>query len=186
MRNRTALLILLLVLGLILFAPGCKKKTPQDEPAQPPAPPPVEEPVEKPVEVEPPKSFETEKPEVKVMEPTIAELNRSGVLKTVYFGYDRYDLTDDTRRQIQANAGWLNTNSKYKVVVQGHCDERGTIEYNLALGERRARAVRDYMVDLGVSASRVRIVSYGEEKPAVSGHTESAWSKNRRAQFVIE
>lgn len=97
----------------------------------------------------------------------------------LYFGYDRYDLSADARSALQAQARWLMGNSAY-VTVEGHCDERGTREYNLALGDRRANAVKNYLVALGVSSSRVRTVSYGKERPAVIGTGASAWSKNRR------
>ncbi len=107
-------------------------------------------------------------------------------LKTVYFAYDQHDLSDDTRRILRENAEALRTYADPGIVIQGHCDERGTIEYNLALGERRAGAVRQYLASLGVNASRIRIVSYGEEKPAKQGNSEAAWSRNRRAQFDVE
>lgn len=117
---------------------------------------------------------------------TAAELNAAGVLQTVYFAFDSIDLDDEARATIQANADWLLSNTRYGVVVEGHCDERGTIEYNIALGDRRARTVRDYLTSLGVPAGRVRVVSYGEERPDDAGHTEQAWARNRRAEFVIE
>jgi peptidoglycan-associated lipoprotein len=117
---------------------------------------------------------------------TAAELNAAGVLATVYFAFDSVDLSDDARATIQANADWLQANPRFGVVVEGHCDERGTIEYNIALGDRRARTVRDYLTSLGVDAGRVRVVSYGEERPQDAGHDESAWARNRRAEFVIE
>jgi peptidoglycan-associated lipoprotein len=87
---------------------------------------------------------------------------------------------------LQQNGDWLLGNPQYNIRIEGHCDERGTIEYNLALGERRASAVRDYLVSLGVDAFRIRIVSYGEEDPADPGHDEAAWARNRRGVFVIE
>ena len=106
--------------------------------------------------------------------------------RTVYFDYDKSDLTDDTRNTIRGNADWLKQNAKWKVVIEGHTDERGTIEYNLALGQRRADAVRDYMTSLGLAATRLRTVSYGEERPAQAGTGETAWGKNRRAEFKVE
>jgi peptidoglycan-associated lipoprotein len=179
------LLALLLAVGVVFLVPACKKApviTPEPEPVEAPAPPPEPEP--EPVEVTP--DFPTEEPEVKRIEPTIAELNAQGVLRTVYFDFDKYDLSNKTRQTLRANADWLNANSKYYIVIEGHCDERGSIEYNLALGERRANAVRAYLASLGVTDSRLRIVSYGEERPADAGHSESAWTKNRRAEFLIE
>ena len=96
------------------------------------------------------------------------------------------DLTEVTRRVLEENAGILKGADGFDVVVEGHCDDRGTIEYNLALGQRRAAAVRGYLVSLGVSARQLRTVSYGEERPSVDGSGESFWSRNRRAEFVVE
>ena len=98
----------------------------------------------------------------------------------VYFGYDRYDLTSGARSLLQSQAAWLAAHSDAKITVEGHCDERGTREYNLALGDRRANSVKNYLVALGVDPSRIHTVSYGKERPAVTGSGESSWSKNRR------
>lgn len=106
-------------------------------------------------------------------------------MQTAYFPYDSYKLTGAARTAIQANADWLKANPSASVQVEGHCDERGTTEYNLALGERRANAAMDYLVKLGVERSRLSTISYGEERPSVQGSDESAWSKNRRAEFVV-
>ncbi|HKJ74926.1 MAG TPA: peptidoglycan-associated lipoprotein Pal [Alphaproteobacteria bacterium] len=104
---------------------------------------------------------------------------------TVYFGFDKYDLTGDAQATLRRQAQWLKTYGNVTVTVEGHCDERGTREYNLALGERRANAVKNYLVALGVSASRIQTISYGKERPAVLGSNEAAWAKNRRAVTVI-
>ena len=104
-------------------------------------------------------------------------------LETVYFEFDRYDIRSDARPQLRKNGGELRT-SGVSVRLEGHADERGDEEYNLALGERRATAVKSYLVDLGVSGSRIRTISYGESKPAVVGHDESAWRYNRRVEAV--
>ncbi len=106
-------------------------------------------------------------------------------MQTVYFDYDSYRVTGAGRDALNSNIAWLKSNPNATVQVEGHCDERGTTEYNLALGERRANAARDYMVKSGISRSRISVISYGEERPADPGHDESAWSKNRRAAFVI-
>jgi peptidoglycan-associated lipoprotein len=103
----------------------------------------------------------------------------------VFFGYDSSVLTSEAQSTLQKQADWLQQNQEVKVVVEGHCDERGTRAYNLALGERRATAARNYLVNLGVNASRVSTVSYGKERPAVLGSTEDSWAKNRRAVTVI-
>ncbi len=103
-------------------------------------------------------------------------------LQTAYFDYDRSEIRGDMRDVLRANAGALQ-GSRASVVIEGHADERGSEEYNLALGERRAESVRKYLTALGVSSSQLRIVSYGEARPAVAGHDESAWQLNRRAEF---
>jgi peptidoglycan-associated lipoprotein len=184
MTHRKTCLAVLLVVSLVGFAAGCKKTPPQTEPTPPPESrepaPPVEPP---PVEVKDDDFAATPPPpEPEVI--TVTELSRQ--LRSVYFAFDKYDLTDESRRILQGNATILQNNAGFRVVIEGHCDERGTIEYNLALGEKRARAVRDYMASLGLGAGRMRIVTYGEERPAVPGHGEAAWAKNRRAEFKAE
>lgn len=104
-------------------------------------------------------------------------------LEDVFFDYDQYALRDDSRRVLDANADVLKTNSDWSVTLEGHCDERGTVEYNLALAEKRARAAKDYLVRMGVEDSRLRTISYGEERPFDPGHDESAWSQNRRVHM---
>lgn len=103
----------------------------------------------------------------------------------VYFGFDDYTLSGEAQRILNRLADTLKGSSDAVVQIQGHCDERGSIEYNLALGERRANSVKNYLVSLGVDASRLNTISYGEEKPADEGHDESAWARNRRAEFVV-
>ncbi len=105
-------------------------------------------------------------------------------LQTIYFDYDSSDIRADARPVLRANADSINNKTSGVVTIEGHCDERGSTEYNLALGERRANAVRNYLVDLGVPSSRLRTVSFGEDRPAVQGHDESAWRYNRRSDFV--
>lgn len=106
-------------------------------------------------------------------------------MSTVYFAFDDYSLSFEAQQSLNATANYLKENSSAVVQIEGHCDERGSVEYNLALGQRRAQSVKNYLVDLGVDASRVPTMSYGEEKPAADGHNESAWSQNRRAEFVL-
>ncbi|NNL68303.1 MAG: OmpA family protein [Myxococcales bacterium] len=121
--------------------------------------------------------------------PTDTETNtgtRSPIseLQTVYFDYDRHVIRSDASGALRANAGAIQANEGWgTITVEGHCDERGSEEYNIALGERRANAVRRYLIDLGVPASRLRTVSFGEARPAVPGHDENAWRYNRRAEF---
>ena len=106
-------------------------------------------------------------------------------LRIVYFDYDRYTIRSDGRDALKSNSGWLKRNPTVSVQIEGHCDERGTPEYNLALGERRASAVRDYLARLGIPVSRLSTVSYGEERASDPGHDESAWTRNRRAVFIV-
>jgi peptidoglycan-associated lipoprotein len=188
MPNRNICLIAILALAVALFTFGCatKKAETTPEPVEPVVEEPVQEVVEEP-EVEVTEQWQEEEPVVvEEYRPTVAELNAQGVLQTVYFDFDKSDLTEQTRQVLHLNADWLMNNSDYGVVIEGHCDERGTIEYNLALGQRRAQAVRDYLTNLGVAAERMRLVSFGEERPAEPGHSEDAWAMNRRAAFVIE
>ncbi|MGE5768582.1 MAG: peptidoglycan-associated lipoprotein Pal [Bacteroidota bacterium] len=103
----------------------------------------------------------------------------------VFFDFDKYDIRADQRGTVEALAAWLDTNPSVTLTIEGHCDERGTREYNLALGERRANAVRDYLVALGTNPARLTTVSFGEERPAVLGSNDSAWAQNRRGVFVV-
>jgi len=109
----------------------------------------------------------------------------TGPLKDIQFDYDRYDLRTDARDILKANAEWLKKNVSARVEIEGHCDERGTNEYNLALGAKRAQAAKDYLATLGISGERLSTISYGEEIPACKEQSESCWSKNRRARFVV-
>ncbi len=106
--------------------------------------------------------------------------------QNIHFEYDSSALTSMAKMILKEKAAWMAANAYVSVVIQGHCDDRGTIEYNLALGERRASAVKKYLLDLGVSGSRMETVSFGEERPLDSRQTEDAWRKNRRAQFVLK
>lgn len=104
----------------------------------------------------------------------------------VFFGYDKYDLSTEARATIEKQAQWLKTYPQINISVEGHCDERGTREYNLALGEKRAAAVRNYLIALGIEASRVQTISYGKERPAVTGSDETSWAQNRRGVVVVQ
>ena len=107
-------------------------------------------------------------------------------LGDVFFDFDKSESRADAVEQLRTNVPWLQENPSQKVAVQGHCDERGTNEYNLALGERRANSAKNYLVNLGAEAKRINTVSFGEEKPFAQGHNEEAWAQNRRAHFVGE
>jgi peptidoglycan-associated lipoprotein len=107
-------------------------------------------------------------------------------LEDVHFDFDKYDIRPGDAKILDADATWLKNNADRLVLIEGHCDERGTNEYNIALGERRARATLNYLVARGVAATRITIVSYGEERPLCSEHTESCWAQNRRAHFLAK
>jgi peptidoglycan-associated lipoprotein len=181
----------LLVVTVLVAGGACaKKKSPVVRPMpEPPAP--AAEPATPPPAT-PPQTV-TEQPIVPpepVGEPSIDsrpldELNKEGLLKPVFFEYDAADLLPDAQQTLNQNAALLKQHGTWVITIEGHCDERGTAEYNLALGERRAVAARTYLVSLGVPADRLHIVTYGKEFPFDPGHDEAAWAKNRRAHFVI-
>lgn len=179
------------VLGLLsVLAAGCaRRQAPVARPAQPATAPPA---VTAAVPPAPPSRVEESLPvpPVPIAEDSIAnrsldELNRDSPFKPVFYALDGADLDDRGRAVVTANAALLKKYPTWVVTVEGHCDERGTAEYNLALGERRAVAVKTYLVSLGIAPDRVRTVSYGKEFPFDPGHDEGAWSQNRRAHFVI-
>jgi peptidoglycan-associated lipoprotein len=116
---------------------------------------------------------------------TLDELNAEKPLGDVFFDYDKYDLKDEARGILQKDSDWLKKWTSTKITVEGHCDSRGTAEYNLALGERRANAAKDYLVSLGVPADRITVVSKGKEQPFCNEENESCWSQNRRGHFII-
>ena len=109
----------------------------------------------------------------------------SSPLKDVFFEFDRHDLTGDARDILKGNAEWLKKNSSARVEIEGHCDERGTSEYNLALGAKRSQAARDYLVTLGIAPDRISTISYGEEIPACIESGENCWRQNRRVRFIV-
>ena len=103
----------------------------------------------------------------------------------IYFDFDRYNLKPEAQETLKIKAAYMKENPKIKARIEGHCDERGTNEYNLALGDRRANSAKEFLINLGIAESRLTSISYGEEKPVAMGHNEAAWAKNRRAQFAI-
>lgn len=113
------------------------------------------------------------------------EFLETSLLKDIHFGFDRYDLTPKAREILAQNADLLIKHPRVKIQIEGHCDERGTTEYNLALGERRASSTKQYLLSIGVPADRISTISYGEEMPVDLGHNEEAWAKNRRAHFIV-
>jgi peptidoglycan-associated lipoprotein len=111
--------------------------------------------------------------------------SESGPLGDIHFAYDSFELDDQARQQLQEHGRWLNANRQTRVEVEGHCDDRGTIEYNLALGAKRAASAKSYLTSLGVSADRITTISYGEELPLCHEEDESCWQRNRRGHFVV-
>lgn len=178
--------ILILSLGFILvfsFFLSCRKKV---EEAPPPPPPQVKEQpkvekVEAPPVVKEPKLTEEEI----FMAKSLEEINEEAPLKMIHFDYDRYFIREDAKPVLEEDAKWLKKFNSVRILIEGHCDERGTEEYNLALGEKRARSSLEYLVSLGISQDRIEIISYGKSQPLDLGHNEAAWQKNRRAQFTI-
>ena len=150
------------------------------DPVAPPRPPAPPEPVREPTSV-PPEPVRDDA----ISSASLDDLNKSSPLKPVFYELDSSELSAAAQKTLDENAALLKRYPSWSVTVEGHCDERGTAEYNLALGERRAGAARAYLVSLGISGDRLRIVSYGKEFPFDPGHDESAFSKNRRAHFVI-
>ncbi len=176
------LIIYALAIILVLsFAAACKKKPKE----VPPAPPQTVEqpPVEK---VEQPKVQEPQLSEEEMfLQKSLDQINREKPLAMVLFDYDSANIRNDAKGTLDADAAWLKKFRTAKVLIEGHCDERGTEEYNLALGEKRAKAVQDYLLSSGIPADRMKIISYGKSQPLNPGHDESAWQMNRRAQFLI-
>ena len=172
MIRRTALVVVALLFALTW---GCAKKAKEAPPTPPPAPP-QETPVPPPTP-EPPKEQPTPPP---------APAITSSDFQPVFFDLDSYSLRDDARSALDADARLLREHADTHLVIEGHCDERGTVEYNQALGERRAQAARDYLVQAGIANARLSTVSYGKERPFETGHDETAWAKNRRAQPVVQ
>ncbi len=180
-------LLFVAMLVLTVAAAACAKKVPPIAKPAPPGtvgtttpPPGPPEPVSEPTIV-PPMPI----PEDAIGSKSLDDLNRDSPLQPVFFVLDSSDIGADGQAALQQNAGVLKQYGTWQITIEGHADERGSAEYNLALGERRALAARDYLVSLGIAATRVRTVSYGKEFPFDQAQTEEAYSKNRRAHFVI-
>ena len=175
--------LVLLAAAAVMSISACGKKPapapPPPPPVAPEAPPPAPPPAPKP-EVKP---VVDEYARLKAM--SAEEIEKSGLLGEVYFDFDRSAIRDGDRATLAKNAEALKKFDFLRVTVEGHCDERGTVEYNLALGERRARAAYDYLVSLGVPAERLKTVSYGKEVPVCQASNEECWQRNRRAHFTV-
>jgi peptidoglycan-associated lipoprotein len=172
---RTAPRVTLAALAIVaaLFAAGCAKKSQEAPPAPPPAPP---------TETTTPAPVPTPTPQPEAPAPNKVTASD---FSDVFFDFDSATLRGDASTALDKDARLLRDNADLAITIEGHCDERGTVEYNQALGERRANAARDYLVNAGVPAARIQTVSYGKERPFAEGHDESAWSQNRRAHFTL-
>lgn len=175
-------------LVLVLFL-GCPKKGPDTAPEPPavettPTPPAAEE-VEEPEAPEAMDQEEEDPLDSEDMREVNSEAMRQGFEPNVYFDFDKSNLRPEAREALTGNARWLREHTQFVVTIEGHCDERGTNEYNLALGERRANAAKDYMVSLNVDPGRFRTISYGEERPVCTQSDEACWQRNRRAHMII-
>jgi len=162
-----------MALALALAGAGCAKKPVATTPV-PPAPTPAQ------TEAPPTPPTPIPVPEPEATKPPVS----ASSLQVVYFGYDSFQLDDGARAALDANAKLMRDNPTLNVSVDGHCDERGTVEYNQALGQKRAESVQQYLADQGIPANRFRVISYGKERPADEGHDEGAWSRNRRVEFT--
>jgi len=188
MRFATRGAAVVMVVLIAVFFGACKSSGPKVDapPAEAtPVPAPVATPVAEEVVGEPFTDTIVSQEVTEELPEDLAQLNAQGYLDDVFFDTDRYDLKPDAREKLAANAAWMQKYPTISILVEGHCDERNTREYNLALGERRASAVRDYLVFLGVPTQRIRTISYGEERPFAHGGGDSVWQLNRRAHFVI-
>jgi peptidoglycan-associated lipoprotein len=166
----------------LAFTAACKKKAPTTTAD---ARPTVSS---KPAETEvapPPSTAPRGDVTAEVLSQTVTELNKKGYLTDAYFDYDQSDLREDARTALAADAEWLKKYPTVQVLIEGYCDERGTGAYNLALGDRRANAAKEYLVSLGIDQTRLRTVSYGEERPFCADSNESCWQQNRRAHLLI-
>lgn len=186
---RVRRLVSIIALSSVLAVVGCAKKAPQAAPAPPPPPPPAA-PAPPPPPPPPPPPAPAPAPRPLTEDEIFArksvdELNAEKPLTDVFFDLDKSELRDDARPALQKDADWLKRWTSVQVTLEGHADSRGSAEYNLGLGSRRATAVKDYLVSLGVPTNRVVVVSKGKEQPFCNEENESCWSQNRRGHFVI-
>lgn len=183
-RTLSTLLPALACAGLIF---GCKTAPTQEPPVT--TPPAFESAPARAEKVDETAGFKEAAPQSETMRESdlslSEKLNAQGILKRVHYDFDKYDLRPDAIRTLGDNAARIRQYSQFRVRLEGHCDERGTVEYNLALGEKRARAARDYLVSLGIPSKRFSVISYGKERPSDPGHNEEAWSQNRRAELIF-
>ena len=183
MKRVAAILMIVLMAGA-----ACAKKKPPV--AKPTSPPPTDtsttnRPPEPPTPVTEPQPVPVEPTATGIDSRDLDEINKNSPFQPLFFGYDQSEVSPEGQTVLNANAEIMKKYPTWVITIEGHADERGTAEYNLALGERRALAARNYLVSLGIPADRLRTVSYGKEFPFDPGHTEEAYSKNRRAHFVV-
>jgi peptidoglycan-associated lipoprotein len=187
--NRAGRACLAMGLAALLTAAACGKPKPATAPAPPPPPPPAADATPPPPPPPPPPPSATAPTALTEDEvfarKSVEELNAEQPMADVFFDYDSADLSETARAALQKNSAWLKRWPTVKATVEGHADTRGTNEYNLALGERRAAAARDYLNGLGLTGDRILIVSKGEEQQVCAELTEACWSRNRRGHFII-
>ncbi len=176
-------LLVVAALALVSALPACHKKPPAAPPPPPPAAPETPPPAPAPAPRAETAPQVDEYARLKSM--SADEIDKMGLLADIHFEYDKADIREGDRPTLTKNADVLKKYDFLRVSVEGHCDERGTVEYNLALGERRAKAAYDYLVSLGVPAARLKTVSYGKEVPVCSESNEACWQRNRRAKFTV-
>jgi len=182
MTKNNFVIIFILCVGLIMI--GCPKKTAVKEEPSVKTEEAAKAESERAKEAKAKEQFE--KSLVAEKTPGIAgEVFESALLKDIHFDFDKYDIRPADASILRENAVLLNKYTNVKIQIEGHCDERGTVEYNLALGERRANSAKNYLVSLGMSPARISTISYGKEKPLDPGHNEEAWAKNRRAHTIV-
>jgi len=178
MKQWTLVLALLAAVGLV----ACGGNPPPAAPPPPPPPaptPPPPAPTPEPTPIPQPSEYDR----IKMM--SIDEIERAGLFEEIHFDYDKADILEGDRASLEKNAATLKKFDYLRITIEGHCDERGTVEYNLALGERRAKAAFDYLASLGVPVDRMKTVSYGKEVPLCSESNEDCWQRNRRGHFTV-
>jgi len=175
----SAIALAFLLITTVTSWTACKKNPPTTAEQAKPAERPAE------TQVAPPPAPTPAPVEPSVLSEDLESLNRKGYLQDAFFDFDKADLRSDARTALAADAEWLKKYPPIQVLIEGHCDERGTAKYNLSLGDRRANASKEYLASLGVDASRIKTLSYGKEKPFCTASTEDCWQQNRRGHFLI-
>jgi len=172
-------IIIILFVGIGFITVGCAKKNIMEKTEE------VKPPVQKQSVQTPPPTFESSKTEAPSAMQEIKDEIKTFENKDIHFDFDKYDLNSEDTKILNDKASFLMAHSNLKIRIEGNCDERGTTEYNIALGDRRAKAAQNYLVELGIAKDRISTISYGKERPLDPGHNEEAWAKNRRDHFVV-